>query len=1223
MINIPMETGYSPERWRKADDHMEQKAPDNFNIDRFRPIIHVEADFNMANGFIGRKVMHNAEKNDILAPEQYGSRKDKSAQDQALNKRLIFDVARQTKKPMVLVANDAKSCYDRILHVMVMLCARRTGLDLEPIMAMIDTIQLMAHQIHTAYGASLGYGPDDWDSPFQGILQGNQFGPPSWAIVSSPLFDMLRAEGYGLRIRSPLTRRLLFLAGLAFVDDTDTVQNEKRPTDTWQDVLRHAQGNVDHWNGGIRTTGGALDPKKTHWYLIDFTWKNGNWQYAAKDDMNKLTMVDSEGTRVDLKQLPTSKGMRTLGVILAPDGNNTDQVEALLHKAESWADLISTGHLQREEAWRALNSTILKSLEYPLTATTLTEQETTKIFSPIRQVALPASGIVRTFPSAIAHAPHKYQGLAIPDLYATQQMKHIITLLKFGGTNTVTGNLLQQSLEHMKIELGVTRRIQDIGITDKAFLLTDSWVKHTWLFMEKYYFTINEEPQFMLRRLEDGYLMEQFYMEPTTRRHWSAINKCRLFHRILTLSDITNGQGTRLRQDIWEGTTSVKHDNREDWPRQGQPSKSDWGVWQQSLMSLFDLRARDGTLPPQMQLKGGKVTPTWKWFYGDNTLYEKGTDVVKIYNQWGRRRSRRKRYRLSSIATAVPLTSLPCTVEKNGSTYYMTGTIQPDEEEDETMAAPSFLLYLKKKLSDKKIDPYQFLWIFDNGNPPTETQLNQLKESVEKEELIGCTDASTKDGISTASFKFQTKEGITVLQGEALIPGPAELQCSHRGEMGGAAAALTYLQAAMDYKRIKRGKVQFGCDSDNVVNVGLQQQQTTNSLADHYDLVRRCQDAREEMLPVVIIPVKVKGHTDNLRRRKTTMEKMNIECDERAGRRRREAKRNPDTTPEASLISHWQLAHQEIPILVKLQDNIRLRIQEYNAFEYWTETNYNKMTTKAFYNVHWDAMGKAMTSSTLYKRQFIAKHATGHCGVGKMMRRWGFRKSDRCPRCNRSNETALHVITCQHETANEKWDEGIKQFQEWLGQQKTDPSIISAIISNLRKWRKSGGIFGHHYDKPTEKALKEQNEIGWDHFMLGRISQQWKTLQEKYYKRLNLRKTGDTWARELIKEIWSLHWTIWNQRNETLHNTGNHKVLGTKEYEREIQKELTEGYAFLLPNEKYLLKGITMGKVRKWSANKKEKWLRTVQAARHTSCIRHQKTRQSRQNMHNWLKSTT
>ena len=41
MANVPLLTGYSPLRWRMADDHMEQKSPNNFNVDRFRPIIHV------------------------------------------------------------------------------------------------------------------------------------------------------------------------------------------------------------------------------------------------------------------------------------------------------------------------------------------------------------------------------------------------------------------------------------------------------------------------------------------------------------------------------------------------------------------------------------------------------------------------------------------------------------------------------------------------------------------------------------------------------------------------------------------------------------------------------------------------------------------------------------------------------------------------------------------------------------------------------------------------------------------------------------------------------------------------------------------------------------------------------------------------------------------------------------------------------------------------------
>ena len=135
-------------------------------------------------------------------------------------------------------------------------------------------------------------------------------------------------------------------------------------------------------------------------------------------------MLDSKGNRVDLQQLLVNKGICTLGVILSPDENNADQVAAVLKKAEQWTELITAGHLDRKEVWRALSSTILKSLEYHLTATNLTQQETMKTFSPVCHAALLASEIVRTFPSALAHGPLQHQGLAIPDLYTTQQTKH-------------------------------------------------------------------------------------------------------------------------------------------------------------------------------------------------------------------------------------------------------------------------------------------------------------------------------------------------------------------------------------------------------------------------------------------------------------------------------------------------------------------------------------------------------------------------------------------------------------------------------------------------------------------------------------------------------------------------------------------------------------------------------------------------------------------------------
>ena len=105
--------------------------------------------------------------------------------------------------------------------------------------------------------------------------------------------------------------------------------------------------------------------------------------------------------------------------------------------------------------------------------------------------------------------------------------------------------------------------------------------------------------------------------------------------------------------------------------------------------------------------------------------------------------------------------------------------------------------------------------------------------------------------------------------------------------MGGAAAALHYLHTVIKYKGIKSGSVRFGCDSDGVVNIGLTQTSNTNSVADHYDLIRCCRKSRTNIHPVKINPVIVQGHTDKLLRRKTDMEKLNIICDKRAGRMRK------------------------------------------------------------------------------------------------------------------------------------------------------------------------------------------------------------------------------------------------------------------------------------------------------------------------------------------------
>jgi hypothetical protein len=89
---------------------------------------------------------------------------------------------------------------------------------------------------------------------------------------------MLRREGYGAYFRTAITGSTISFVGYAFLDDTDLCITSQTPNDTEADVALRMQQALDLWEGGIRATGGANVPEKSHWYLIDLKWQQGNWR---------------------------------------------------------------------------------------------------------------------------------------------------------------------------------------------------------------------------------------------------------------------------------------------------------------------------------------------------------------------------------------------------------------------------------------------------------------------------------------------------------------------------------------------------------------------------------------------------------------------------------------------------------------------------------------------------------------------------------------------------------------------------------------------------------------------------------------------------------------------------------------------------------------------------------------------------------------------------------
>ena len=94
-------------------------------MEKMRTIQLFVAQFNMNNKKTGRDAMARAEELGVMPKEQAGSRKHHRAVLSALNKVLTVDLLRMRRQAGALCSNDAKSCYDRLVHWVASLCLRR------------------------------------------------------------------------------------------------------------------------------------------------------------------------------------------------------------------------------------------------------------------------------------------------------------------------------------------------------------------------------------------------------------------------------------------------------------------------------------------------------------------------------------------------------------------------------------------------------------------------------------------------------------------------------------------------------------------------------------------------------------------------------------------------------------------------------------------------------------------------------------------------------------------------------------------------------------------------------------------------------------------------------------------------------------------------------------------------------------------------------------------
>jgi hypothetical protein len=513
--NIPYYMGYAPRTWCNITDLAIEKARGVILAHKMRTIQLMAAEYNTNNKQLGRDMMNHAESCKVLPEEHGGSRKDRQAAEQVLNKRLAMDVTRQTRRVMAMAGTDAKSCYDRMAHVPTSLSMQRLGVPKGPVASLFGVLQRSIHRIRTAYGDSEVQFTSTPEHPIQGIGQGNGCGPAGWVALSGPIMEMLRTLGYGFWALTAISSCLFYAMGFAFVDDTDLFHSGRDLYSTSESVHHEMQQAVDWWERGITATGGSLVPEKSYWGLMDHSWdpSSAKWKLKSVEqspgDLH-IRMVDSE-EQVNLQRVEPEEAVKTLGVMLNMEGTDNAEAVYLRQKGADWAELIRSGRITKNDGWYALNTTIMKTFEYPMAATCLTRQQWDTIMVPVLEAGLNSLQFSSKFPHAMVYGPIESQGLGVKDPYILQGLTWLKTLLRHGNRDTVTGQLIRQSMELLQLELGTGKPLFSDDYETYQSLATDCWLKHVWRFQQEYDLQLKHELAVLtLQSTDDTFLMPHF-----------------------------------------------------------------------------------------------------------------------------------------------------------------------------------------------------------------------------------------------------------------------------------------------------------------------------------------------------------------------------------------------------------------------------------------------------------------------------------------------------------------------------------------------------------------------------------------------------------------------------------------------------------------------------------------------------------------------------------------
>jgi hypothetical protein len=1146
LANICFQWGVTLRRWEKVIQPLIPKDPGTPRITRLRRIALIEADLNVfLSELFNRRLMPNAEKHGLLHPCQFGARKGKMAIEAVLLKRVSYDIIRQSRMDACVLDNDATACYDRMIPSIVMIKCRRAGMPKSAAKVVLQILKKMEYFVRTAYGTS----PQAYSNAIDwilGIIQGSGHSCPSWGLTSSVMLDQME-DTPGATFHSPQPEKVSQRTGEAFIDDTTLWLLKFGLSLTT--IVTMMQQMAQRWEKLLHATGGALNRAKCFWYGISWKFTNAGKPMISTEHDPALSIQLTSGSNSEpmpIQRIPADQGQRTLGVRLAPDGLDKNEFLYRLQQAMRIKNKIAATPLGREHIRIGFQAIWRMTIQYPLGATCFTQQQCDRIQSKYLPTFLSRMGINRSTATAVRHGPLELGGMDIFSLGTEQGIQQTKMLLSHVRKQDQVGKLLSISLDHLQLQAGVSWPVLSKNGDQPRQYVDSCYLTSTWKFIDSIGAQIrfDHEPWLLPQRQGDVFIMEQLSTLPgITPTELVHAQRCRLYLGVTTLADIVTSDGKSICTWATTGLDITRSPSLQ-YPRQGRPTPNVWTTWNTLLRRCFcptNQRKLDQPLGPWYRTR---LMQNWTSVIDPTThhLYIWENQRVRIYERQGRS-TKRYRYVRPALTNTFPRHSVPISGTLQAGYFIADGystIIQPPETQHS--AHPTI-----------------------NRAVQYSSPLPTIAQSIWDGMAIMGSDGSVKNGVATYAWVLSTTDLFIEadVKGGGFLPptAPYAEHQSKRPEAAALYAALTWIKYILTLYPNQHPTptpprpLPIHLDSKAVLNdLTYAPDDTTSSfryLHPDFDIIQ----AIQQLIPTLPIKVKlyhVKSHQDD----NTSFPELsppaqiNVLADAHATAIHQ---MQPHTTglfpswlsnTKAALYHHGHQVTSNIPAYVRTAAHAP-DMKEYLIDRSRTATGRDHpWNTDTLDSIAWKHLGHALRSLTTGQRLQTSKFMNDLLPTRRRLQKLDNKTDGRCFACNLLWEDTNHVLCCHCEPRSLARTAAMVTFKQHLLQQHTPDVMATLICNSMDSWLNRTRVAPPTWEPPLEpihhnltRAFESQRRIGWDQFLRGRITLEWRQAIATYYheRRPGPAFTPDQWLRTTIKALWTFSLSIWRARNLELH----------------------------------------------------------------------------------------